>query len=110
MIAQKMAESGKYDAVICPVIKGSPPHVDYVVSGVSKGAAHVSLETGIPVISGVLTTDTIEPAIERAGTKAGNEGFDALLTAVAMVNLISSVSWKANGTPLETSRILIHSN
>lgn len=93
LIAKKMAGSGKYDAVIClgAVIKGSTPHFDYVSSEVSKGVAHVSLETGIPVIFGVLTTDTIEQAIERAGTKAGNKGFDAAVTAVEMVNLISEL-------------------
>ncbi|MBP1919596.1 6,7-dimethyl-8-ribityllumazine synthase [Youngiibacter multivorans] len=93
LIAKKMAAGGKYDAVIClgAVIKGSTPHFDYVSSGVSKGVAHVSLETGIPVIFGVLTTDTIEQAIERAGTKAGNKGFDAAVTAVEMVNLIGEL-------------------
>jgi 6,7-dimethyl-8-ribityllumazine synthase len=93
LIAKKMASSEKYDAVIClgAVIKGSTPHFDYVSSEVSKGVAHVSLETGIPVIFGVLTTDTIEQAIERAGTKAGNKGFDAAVTAVEMVNLIGEL-------------------
>lgn len=93
LIAKKMAAGGKYDAVIClgAVIKGSTPHFDYVSSEVSKGVAHVSLETGIPVIFGVLTTDTIEQAIERAGTKAGNKGFDAAVTAVEMVNLIGEL-------------------
>lgn len=94
LIAKKMATSEKYDAVIClgSVIKGSTPHFDYVSSEVSKGVAHVSLETGIPVIFGVLTTDTIEQAIERAGTKAGNKGFDAAVTAVEMVNLIGEIN------------------
>ncbi|MBW8383281.1 MAG: 6,7-dimethyl-8-ribityllumazine synthase [Youngiibacter sp.] len=94
LIAKKMASSEKYDAVIClgAVIKGSTPHFDYVSSEVSKGVAHVSLETGIPVIFGVLTTDTIEQAIERAGTKAGNKGFDAAVTAVEMVNLIGEIN------------------
>jgi len=94
LIAKKMAASEKYDAVIClgAVIKGSTPHFDYVSSEVSKGVAHVSLETGIPVIFGVLTTDTIEQAIERAGTKAGNKGFDAAVTAVEMVNLIGEIN------------------
>jgi 6,7-dimethyl-8-ribityllumazine synthase len=94
LIAKKMATSEKYDAVIClgAVIKGSTPHFDYVSSEVSKGVAHVSLETGIPVIFGVLTTDTIEQAIERAGTKAGNKGFDAAVTAVEMVNLIGEIN------------------
>ncbi|ETA81650.1 6,7-dimethyl-8-ribityllumazine synthase [Youngiibacter fragilis] len=94
LIAKKMASSERYDAVIClgAVIKGSTPHFDYVSSEVSKGVAHVSLETGIPVIFGVLTTDTIEQAIERAGTKAGNKGFDAAVTAVEMVNLIGEIN------------------
>lgn len=93
LVAKKMAESKKYSAVIClgAVIKGSTPHFDYVSSEVSKGIAHVSLETGIPVIFGVLTTDTIEQAIERAGTKAGNKGFDAACTAIEMVNLIDEL-------------------
>jgi len=90
LIAKKMAQTKKYDAVIClgAVIRGSTPHFDYVSSEVTKGIAHVSLETGIPVIFGVLTTDTIEQAIERAGTKAGNKGYDAAVTAIEMVNLI----------------------
>jgi 6,7-dimethyl-8-ribityllumazine synthase len=93
LIAQKMAESKKYDAVIClgAVIKGSTPHFDYVSGEVTKGIAHVSLNSGIPVIFGVLTTDTIEQAIERAGTKAGNKGFDAAVTAIEMVNLIKQI-------------------
>jgi 6,7-dimethyl-8-ribityllumazine synthase len=84
-----MAEIGKYDAIIClgAVIRGSTPHFDYVASEVSKGVAHVSLGTGTPVIFGVLTTDSIEQAIERAGTKAGNKGFDAAMTAIETVNL-----------------------
>ena len=90
LVAQKMAASKKYDAVICigAVIRGSTPHFDYVASEVSKGIARVSLDTGIPVIFGVLTTDTIEQAIERAGTKAGNKGYDAAVTAIEMVNLL----------------------
>ncbi|MDK9709875.1 6,7-dimethyl-8-ribityllumazine synthase [Acidaminobacter sp.] len=93
LIAKKMASSGRYDAVIClgAVIRGSTPHFDYVSSEVTKGVAHVSLDTGIPVIFGVLTTDTIEQAIERAGTKAGNKGFDAAVTAIEMVNLIEQL-------------------
>lgn len=93
LIAQKMARSDKYDAVIClgAVIRGSTPHFDYVANEVSKGIAHVSLETGKPVIFGVLTTDNIEQAIERAGTKAGNKGFDAAVTAVEMCNLIAAL-------------------
>lgn len=93
LVAKKMAESEKYGAVIClgAVIKGATPHFDYVSSEVSKGIANVSLETGIPVIFGVLTTDTIEQAIERAGTKSGNKGFDAACTAIEMVNLIDDL-------------------
>lgn len=90
LIASKMAESGKYDAVIClgAVIRGSTSHYDYVCNEVSKGIASVSLETGVPVLFGVLTTENIEQAIERAGTKAGNKGYDCALSAVEMVNLI----------------------
>lgn len=89
LIASKLAKSGKYDAVIClgAVIRGATSHYDYVCNEVSKGVAHVSLETGIPVLFGVLTTDTIEQAIERAGTKAGNKGYDCALSAIEMVNL-----------------------
>ena len=90
LIAKKMAESGKVDAVIAlgAVIRGGTPHFDYVASEVSKGVAHIGLETGVPVLFGVLTTDTIEQAIERAGAKAGNKGFDAAVAAVEVVNLI----------------------
>lgn len=90
LIAQKIAESKKFDAVIClgAVIKGSTPHFDFVSNEMSKGIAKVSLDTGIPVIFGVLTTDSIEQAIERAGTKAGNKGYDAAVTAIEMVNLL----------------------
>lgn len=93
LIAKKMVNTKKYDAVIClgAVIKGSTPHFDYVSSEVSKGVASVSLETGVPVIFGVLTTDTIEQAIERAGTKAGNKGYDAAVTAIEMANLLKEV-------------------
>jgi 6,7-dimethyl-8-ribityllumazine synthase len=89
LAAQKMAEVGKYEAIIClgAVIRGSTPHFDYVASEVSKGVAHVSLATGVPVVFGVLTTDSIEQAIERAGTKSGNKGFDAAMTAIETVNL-----------------------
>ena len=88
-IAKKMASSVMYDAVIClgAVIKGSTSHYDYVCAEVSKGVAAVGMETGVPTIFGVLTTDTIEQAIERAGTKAGNKGFDAAVSAIEMVNL-----------------------
>lgn len=90
LVAKKMAVSKKYDAVIClgAVIKGATPHFDYVCSEVSKGVATVSLNSDIPVIFGVVTTDTIEQAIERAGTKAGNKGYDAAVTAIEMVNLL----------------------
>lgn len=89
MIAQKLAQSGQYDAVIClgAVIRGSTSHYDYVCAEVSKGVASVGLSTGVPTAFGVLTTDNIEQAIERAGTKAGNKGADAALTAIEMVNL-----------------------
>lgn len=93
LVAKKMAKSKKYDAVIClgAVIKGSTPHFDFVSSEVSKGIANVSLDTEVPVIFGVLTTDTIEQAIERAGTKAGNKGYDAAVTAIEMANLLSQI-------------------
>ena len=90
LIASKMAKSGKYDAVIClgAVIRGATSHYDYVCSEVSKGIASVSLSSDIPVMFGVLTTDNIEQAIERAGTKAGNKGYDCALGAIEMVNLV----------------------
>ena len=90
LVAKKLASSNNYDAVIClgAVIRGATPHFDVVASEVSKGVANVSLETGVPVIFGVLTTDTIEQAIERAGTKAGNKGFEAGVTAIEMINLL----------------------
>jgi len=90
LVAKKMAKSQKYDAVIClgAVIRGSTPHFDYVSSEVTKGIASVSLDSEVPVIFGVLTTDTIEQAIERAGTKAGNKGYDAAVTAIEMANLL----------------------
>ncbi|PWM78934.1 MAG: 6,7-dimethyl-8-ribityllumazine synthase [Phascolarctobacterium sp.] len=90
LAAQKLARSGKYDAVVCvgAVIRGATPHFDYVCAEASKGIAHVILETGVPVAFGVLTTDNIEQAVERAGTKAGNKGADAALSAIEMVNLM----------------------
>jgi 6,7-dimethyl-8-ribityllumazine synthase len=93
LLAKKMAAGKKYDAVIClgAVIRGSTPHFDYVASEVSKGVAHVGLETGLPVIFGVLTTDNLEQAIERAGTKGGNKGFDAALAAIEMANLMKEL-------------------
>ncbi len=89
LIAQKMAACGKYDAVVClgAVIRGSTPHFDMVANESVKGIAQAGLQNGIPVIYGVLTTDTIEQAIERAGTKAGNKGFDAMTAAIEMANL-----------------------
>ena len=89
LMAKKMAQSGKYDAVIClgAVIRGATSHYDYVCAEVSKGIANVSLEAGIPVMFGVVTTDNIEQAIERAGTKAGNKGYDCALGAIEMINL-----------------------
>ena len=93
LIAQKMANSKKYDAVIClgAVIKGSTSHYDYVCAEVSKGIATVSLNSNIPVMFGVLTTDSIEQAIERAGTKAGNKGFDVAVSAIEMCNVIKTL-------------------
>lgn len=93
LIASKMAKSGKYDAVIClgAVIRGSTSHYDYVCNEVSKGIAAVGLDCGIPVLFGVLTTENIEQAIERAGTKAGNKGYDCALSAIEMVNLIREI-------------------
>ena len=93
LASQKFAKTGKYNAIITlgAVIKGSTPHFDYVSAEVSKGVAQVALETGIPVIFGILTTDNIEQAIERAGTKAGNKGADAAKTAIEMANLVKLV-------------------
>jgi 6,7-dimethyl-8-ribityllumazine synthase len=91
--AKKAAACGRYDAVIClgAVIRGSTPHFDYVSAEVSKGVAHVSLDCGIPVSFGVLTTDTLEQAIERAGTKAGNKGFEAAMGAIEMANVVKQL-------------------
>ena len=93
LIASEMAKCGKYDAVICvgAVIRGSTSHYDYVCSEVSKGIAQVSLASSVPVMFGVLTTDTIEQAIERAGTKSGNKGFDCAMGAIEMVNLLREI-------------------
>jgi 6,7-dimethyl-8-ribityllumazine synthase len=90
LVAQKMAKSGRYDAVIClgVVIRGATPHFDFVANEAAKGIAQVSLDTGIPILFGVLTTDTIEQAIERAGSKAGNKGADCAVAAVEMINLL----------------------
>lgn len=93
LAAKKMAASGKYDAIIClgTVIRGATPHFDYVASEVSKGIAQVSLEHGVPMGFGVLTTDTIEQAVERAGTKSGNKGWDAAVTAIEMAQLMKKL-------------------
>ncbi len=93
LVAQKVASARRHDAVIClgAVIRGATPHFDYVSAEVSKGIAQVSLASGVPVIFGVVTTDTIEQAIERAGTKAGNKGWSAAISAVEMANLLSKV-------------------
>ena len=93
VIADKLAASGKYDAVIAvgAVIRGATSHYDYVCNEVSKGVAQVSLQAGIPVMFGILTTENIEQAIERAGTKAGNKGYDVAVSAIEMVNLIKSL-------------------
>lgn len=89
-VAKKLAESGKYDAIVClgAVIRGATPHFDMVANESAKGVAAVGLQTGVPVIYGILTTDSIEQAVERAGTKAGNKGFDAMMTAIEMTNLL----------------------
>ncbi len=93
LVAKKVANTNRYDGVICvgAVIRGGTPHFDYVSNEVTKGIASVSLETEVPVIFGILTTDTIEQAIERAGTKAGNKGYDAAVTAIEMANLIKTI-------------------
>ena len=93
LLAKKMAESGKYDAIIClgAVIRGATPHFEYVSSEVTKGVASVSLDSGLPVGFGVFTTDSVEQAIERAGTKAGNKGAEAAMSAIEMVNLMKVI-------------------
>ncbi|HZK27525.1 MAG TPA: 6,7-dimethyl-8-ribityllumazine synthase [Clostridia bacterium] len=93
LVAKRMAETDKYDAIIClgAVIRGATPHFDYVSNEVTKGIAKVSLDTDSPIIFGILTTDTIEQAIERAGTKAGNKGYDAAITAIEMANLLKEI-------------------
>lgn len=94
LIAKKMAQSGKYAAIIClgAVIRGGTPHFDYIATEVTKGIAVVGLETGMPVIYGVVTADTLEQAIERAGTKMGNAGFQAAMSAIEMANLIKTIT------------------
>jgi len=96
IVAKRMAESGRYDAVIClgAVIRGSTPHFDYIAAEVAKGIAQVNMATGIPTIFGVITTDTLEQAIERAGSKAGNKGADAASSAIEMVNLLGQLASK----------------
>ncbi len=93
LVAKKMAETKKYDAIIClgAVIRGNTPHFEYVASEVSKGIARVSLESGIPVTFGIITADTLEQAIDRAGAKAGNKGWQAALSAIEMANLIKGI-------------------
>lgn len=93
LIAKKMAKAGKYDAIIClgAVIRGATPHFDFVANEVSKGVANAMLETEVPIIFGVLTTESIEQAIERAGTKSGNKGFDAAMAAIEMANLMKEI-------------------
>ena len=93
LVASKMAESGDYDAVIClgAVIRGATPHFDFIAAEVAKGIAKVGLDSGVPTIFGVITAETIEQAIERAGTKAGNKGWDAAVTAIEMANLLKTM-------------------
>ncbi len=93
LIAQKLAQTKKYDAVIClgAVIRGATPHFEYIAAEVTKGIARVGLEAGLPISYGIITADSLEQAIERAGTKAGNKGFDAAVDAIEMVNLLKSI-------------------
>ena len=93
LIAQKLARSKKYDAIIClaTVIRGGTPHFEYIAAEVTKGIAKVGLDTGLPVINGVITTDTLEQAVERSGTKAGNKGFTAAVSAIEMANLVKTI-------------------
>jgi 6,7-dimethyl-8-ribityllumazine synthase len=94
LIAKKLAETKRYDAVIClgTVIRGGTPHFEYIAAEVTKGIAKVGLETGLPVIYGIITADTLEQAIERAGTKEGNKGFDAAVSAIEMANIVKGIS------------------
>ena len=94
LAALKAAQSGRFDAVVClgTVIRGQTPHFEYVAGEVTKGVAHVALQTGVPVLYGIVTADTLEQAIDRAGVKAGNKGFEAAMSAVEMVNLLKSVN------------------
>lgn len=93
LAAKKLAQTGKYDAIVClgAVIRGDTPHFDFVASEASKGIALAGMETGVPIIFGVITTDTVEQAIKRAGTTAGNRGFDAAMTAIEMANLMAKI-------------------
>ena len=93
LVAQKLARSGRYDAVVClgAVIRGSTPHFDYVAAEVSKGIARVGLDSDVPVVFGIITADTLEQAVDRAGAKAGNKGWQAALTAIEMANLMSAI-------------------
>ncbi len=93
LVAQKLAQTRRYDAIIClgAVVRGGTPHFEYIASEVTKGIARVGLENGLPVTFGVITADTLEQAIERAGTKAGNRGFDAAVDAIEMANLLKSI-------------------
>ncbi|MBA7466435.1 6,7-dimethyl-8-ribityllumazine synthase [subsurface metagenome] len=93
LVAKKLAQTKRYDAVIClgVVVRGGTPHFEYIAAEVTKGIAKVSLDTGLPVIYGVITADTLEQAIERAGTKMGNKGFDAAVTAIEMANLLKGI-------------------
>ncbi len=93
LIAKKLAQTKRYDAIIClsAVVRGGTPHFEYIAAEVSKGIAKVGLDTGLPVIYGVITADTLEQAIERAGTKMGNKGFDAAVTAIEMANLLKTI-------------------
>lgn len=99
LVAKRLAETGRYDAVIClgAVIRGATPHFDYVAGGVAAGVAQAALQSGIPVIFGVLTTDTIEQAVERAGAKAGNNGFSAAVSAIEMTNLLAAIAADSAG-------------
>ena len=96
LVAQRLAQSGRFDAVVClgTVIRGETPHFEYVAGEVTKGIAQAALKTGVPVLYGVVTADTLEQAIDRAGVKAGNKGFEAAMSAVEMVNLLSVISDK----------------
>ncbi len=99
LVVKRLADAGKYDAIIAlgAVIRGGTPHFDYVAAEVSKGVAHIGLDTGVPIAFGVLTTDSVDQAIDRAGTKAGNKGHEAAMAAIEMVNLMSSFDEEEDG-------------